>query len=367
MAKDIHKEPFDDGTLLKLAIFKDYLDEWLPVFVVKRTWTEVNIFDFFAGPGKDSKDRFGSPLLIAEQVANGAYNGKQVLSHLKENGIQLGLYFNEYDKLKFDQLQENLLSYGRVKDFFRKVTNLDFTEAFKDTKNIVASKNSANLLFLDQNGIKQIDESVFRFIIEQSATDFIFYISSSYLNRFNEHESFKKYLNISKVDFEGRSYHHCHKVVLDYYRSLIPNGTNYYLAPFSIKKGTNIYGLIFGSKHSLGMEKFLNVCWKHDKLTGEANYDIDDDKIDLSAPSLFAEYNKPKKMATFEIELTTKIKSGEISTNKDAYLLGLSSGFLPKHVNVIFRNLMEQKVVSKDLRTISSNIHRLLPELIKLI
>jgi hypothetical protein len=31
--RNIHKEPFDDGTLLKLDIFHKYLKEWLPVFL----------------------------------------------------------------------------------------------------------------------------------------------------------------------------------------------------------------------------------------------------------------------------------------------------------------------------------------------
>jgi len=50
MAKDIHKEPFQESTIAKLAIFRDYLKEWLPVFLAPNTvyWNKINIFDFFA-------------------------------------------------------------------------------------------------------------------------------------------------------------------------------------------------------------------------------------------------------------------------------------------------------------------------------
>jgi hypothetical protein len=30
---DHHKKPFDEGTIEKLSLYKDYLREWLPVFL----------------------------------------------------------------------------------------------------------------------------------------------------------------------------------------------------------------------------------------------------------------------------------------------------------------------------------------------
>lgn len=55
-SKNLFEKPFDDGTLDKLEIFKDYFKEWLPVFISKKDpfWKEIQIFDFFAGQGKDS-------------------------------------------------------------------------------------------------------------------------------------------------------------------------------------------------------------------------------------------------------------------------------------------------------------------------
>jgi hypothetical protein len=56
MAKDLHETKFDEATNVKLAIYRDYLKEWLPVFLAKEEpiWTTINIFDFFAGPGTDA-------------------------------------------------------------------------------------------------------------------------------------------------------------------------------------------------------------------------------------------------------------------------------------------------------------------------
>ena len=70
----------------------------------------------------------------------------------------------------------------------------------------------------------------------------------------------------------------CHRLLAEYYRSLIPENIEYYLYSFTIKKGSNYYGLIFGSSHSLGMEKFLRVCWKYDIYSGDSNCNLDDDE-----------------------------------------------------------------------------------------
>jgi hypothetical protein len=88
--------------------------------------------------------------------------------------------------------------------------------------------------------------------------DFLFFLSSSTLHRFHDHPAIKQ--KIARPD----DYYQVHRVVLDYYRGLLPDPAALYLAPFSIKKGANIYSVIFGSAHPLGMDKFLQVAWKKD-------------------------------------------------------------------------------------------------------
>jgi hypothetical protein len=46
-----------------------------------------------------------------------------------------------------------------------------------------------------------------------------------------------------------------------------------------------VNGLIFGSSHPLGMDKFLQVAWNKDVINGEADFDINRDNV---APSLIA-------------------------------------------------------------------------------
>ena len=76
---------------------------------------------------------------------------------------------------------------------------------------------------------------------------------------------------------ERKGFNDTHRAVVEHYRHLA--GGRIFFGSFSIKKGANIYGLIFGSAHPLGIEKFLRVCWKVDPVRGEANFDIDDEHM----------------------------------------------------------------------------------------
>ncbi|RXK60350.1 three-Cys-motif partner protein TcmP [Lacibacter luteus] len=359
--KNIFDKPFDEGTLDKLTIFEDYFKEWLPVFLAKPDpiWKEIQIFDLFAGEGKDVNGVLGSPMRIISVL-----NANRDL--ILKSGVKIKVVVNEYEKQKFDLLVSNLKSIADTSLYELELYNDDFYKIFESYYE--SMKKTANFLFLDQNGIKQITESVFNKLIQLKQTDFLFFISSSFIKRFNELDEFRKYLKITKQDLEGKSYYHIHKVVLEYYRSMIPKGKDYFLAPFSIKKPAGIYGLIFGTNHTLGIEKFLHVCWKHDRLTGEANFDIDNEGIDLTRPSLFEEFNKPTKRHLFEQKLKSKILEGDLKTGKEVYLWVLNEGFLLKDANPIFRELIQLRKIEIGFKLISAKIHKLLePSLIKLL
>ncbi|MBC7798113.1 MAG: hypothetical protein H7Z37_14675, partial [Pyrinomonadaceae bacterium] len=65
--KDLHEKPFDDSTIVKLEMFEDYAQEWIPTFVMQNTST-ICIFDFFAGTGYDKNGIAGSAIRILEKI-----------------------------------------------------------------------------------------------------------------------------------------------------------------------------------------------------------------------------------------------------------------------------------------------------------
>lgn len=340
MARDLHKNPFDESTKVKLSLFEGYLREWLPVFLAAKDpkFKTINVFDFFAGPGKSDAGDEGTPMLIFREL-------RPYVDGVAPKGITLNVYLNEYDDSKFASLKQHVPTDSRYKTHFE---NLEFGEAFK--KYLPEMKGAANLLLLDQSGIKQITESVLKSIIELPGTDFIFFISSSTIQRFNDHPSIAKYVSIPKSSLTAGSFDEVHRKLTDYYRSLIPSGRSYYLVPFSLKKGVNVYGLIFGSGHPLGREKFLRRCWKEDPERGEANFDIDDDRLNPRQPALFADMNKPKKRVAFEKRLEEAITKGLLKDEPSIREFTLDNGFLPSHSKEIVRKMKKAGILAKRKR-----------------
>jgi hypothetical protein len=125
---------------------------------------------------------------------------------------------------------------------------------------------------------------------------------------------------------------------VDYYRGLLPDSARYFLAPFSIKKDTNIYGIVFGSSHPRGIDKFLQVAWKQDQFNGEANFDIDRNNVQAS---LF----DPTKVLAFEQELDAGLTSGEIKDEQDLLMLVFRHGVKPQHAEAVLKRLKAARVI----------------------
>jgi three-Cys-motif partner protein len=346
--RNIHKEPFDEGTLLKLEIFHKYLKEWLPVFLNQKQ-TRINIIDFFAGQGKDVNGVSGSPLIIIETL-------QQHKQEIIDKNLDITVILNELDIEKFKILDSHIQKFSN-EPLKVVLENKSFIASFNDNFNKLAA--AANYIFLDQNGIKEITDGIFAKLINLPRTDILFFISSSYLYRFKALSEFTRYLNTERISFDENNYHSCHRAVANFYRNQIASGKEYYIGPFSLKKGSNIYGLVFGSNHTYGIEKFLKICWSLDPQRGEANYDIDADKINPVAPSLFDQYNTPKKVQVFELEMEKLILLKQEHSLYDIYCIVLAKGFQPKHVNKVLKELKTKKTIAFDYKLPSDKIHKI--------
>lgn len=337
-AEDFHDKPFDEGTLTKLQIFELYAREWFPVFLSLRNPRRqaIHVFDFFAGPGTDSGNVLGSPLRLLRQLQ--AYQGSEGWGK-----VRIHVHFYDEDPEKIAQLKENIVAHGLyLPNVSFDIQPLRFDDAFRESTQILADPQAAKLVFIDQTGVAQVTPEVFCTLVSSPTCDFLFFLSSSTLYRFRDHPAVKQ--KIVRPD----DYYHVHRAALEYYRDLLPADQEYYLAPFSIKKGANIYGLIFGSAHPLGIDKFLEVAWRKDEFSGEADFPINRENIRPEQLLLPGNEFRPSKIAAFESELEGLLRSGHLSNEVDVMRVCFENGMKRPHAKPVLAKLKREGVIDLD-------------------
>lgn len=339
--KDLHEKPFDEATLTKLDIFERYLEAWLPTFLYGPFQGEIQIWDFFAGQGYDVVGQKGSAIRIMDVL-------KTFETDILKARKNVKVILNEFEKDKYLLLKESVETiYGsmiNIKHLIKiEFHNADFVQLYNEK--FQELKKGNNLIFLDQNGVKQITEKVFLELFSFPQTDFLFFISSSYFIRFaKDFKSIHPKLDVEEI--RSSEYKKLHLAVLNLYKSYLAdsNQSNAFLYPFSLMKNTvsgyNIYGLIFCAKHILAADKFLRIAWDKNRLNGQANYDIENDistqQLDMFQGKLL---NKVEK---FQKDFEAVVLSGEIKTNKDAFVYALGNGHLPQHAEDVLRALKDK-------------------------
>jgi three-Cys-motif partner protein len=337
--KDLHEKPFDEGTITKLEIFENYAREWLPTFIMsgqKDLW----IFDFFAGTGYDKEGIAGSPIRILQQIKNQTGN-------IFQKKTKIHICFNEYDKQKYESLQQSCNQYVNSDSELSRLNidlqfrNSDFAELFPKT--LTTIRKYPSLVYLDQNGMKFLADKYIDDLEKTTTTDFLYFLSSSYFFRFGNTKGFQSNMQIDIERAKQNPYKYIHKSILEQLREKLPQNTKLSLYPFTIKKNTNVYGIIFGASHPRAVDKFLKTAWEKNNMNGEANFDIDDD-INKKQLDLF-EGKKSTKIECFKQNIRKEILGGNIKTNKDAYDYTLKQGHIPSHTTEEISLMKKDKLI----------------------
>ncbi len=341
--KDLHDEPFDEGTITKLEIFQDYAQAWIPTFVMSGFPT-ICIFDFFAGTGYDKNGIEGSPIRILQKI-------KDQIGHIYQKKVKIKVYFNEFqpnnkEQTKFETLQQACEDFLNENKSVRTAIeiyyyNEDFKTLFQKLSEQI--RKHPSLVYLDQNGVQFISDRYFLELEKTKQTDFLYFISSSYLWRFGGREEFQAHLPINMSEAKKNPYKYIHKFILDYLRTKIPSNSNLKLYPFTIKKGANIYGIIFGASHPRAVDKFLGIAWKKNETNGAANFDIDDDlqknQIDLFSGRILT------KVEQFKQLIRDKILKSELKNNRDTFNFTLEQGHIGSHSAECLKELKNKQLL----------------------
>lgn len=337
--KNLHEDPFDESTIAKLEMFEDYAQEWIPTFVMQGVAT-ICIFDFFAGTGYDKNGIAGSPIRILQKI-------KEQVIPIFQKKVKVVVYLNELNRKKFESLKKACADYLDENDHVGRAVeiqyfNEDFEILFPKLLSII--NQFPSLVYLDQNGIKFLSEKYFLELERTTQTDFLYFVSASYIWRFGESEEFKVHLDIDMTEAKKNPYKFIHRSIIEQLRKKLPANTKLRLHPFSLKKGANIYGIIFGASHPRAVQKFLDVAWKRNAVNGEANFDIDDDEL-KGQGSLF-DAPQLTKIQTFKADVREKILAKEIVNNFQLYDYALQEGHLGSHAADELREMKKKGEIS---------------------
>jgi hypothetical protein len=335
-AQDLHNKPFDEGTKTKLEIYRGYVRAWLQVFLHAEAFRgkPLQFFDFFCGPGEDSRGEPGSPLILINELLSEQ-------ATITQRGHTIRIFFNDQDAAKIENLKR--LCSIKSLPWQPRFESLDFADAFNKVKGEIGVGPS--LVFIDQSGVKHITRNVFNILTQAGTTDFIFFTASSFKWRFGD-------LLAPEIEFpDNVSYTDVHRILAAKYREWAPAGM--FIGHFSIKKKSNIYGLVFGSHHWRGMQKFLEIAWKLDPACGEADYEMEADTVQ---GQLYFEHGKPgfkkRKIEVCREKLAELIKSRALKTDKDVFLHCLTNGFLPRIAKDVYMRLREDGVLKNAKATL---------------
>ena len=257
------------------------------------------------------------------------------------------MYVHFFDKspAKTRELKKQIVSRGLALSGVNfDIRPLAFERAFREAEEILSDQQEAKLVFIDQCGVDHVTPAVFQTLVSSPTCDFLFFLSSSTLHRFHEHPAIKQRI------VRPNDYFHVHRAALDYYRSLIVPARRYFLAPFSIKKNSNIYGLIFGSAHPLGIDKFLQVAWDTDEISGEANFDIDRENIRQGEILLPLAEMRPNKIAAFESELEHLLRNGRLVDELQVMEVCFEHGVKRQQATPVLMKLKQEGVLNLDFR-----------------
>ncbi|WP_243546181.1 three-Cys-motif partner protein TcmP [Pseudodesulfovibrio tunisiensis] len=228
------QDSFDEGTHTKLTLLEKYVRAWIPTFIHTNRIKEIQMFDPFCGPGTTEKGDKGSPLIVLREAV------RYARKYSSSARPPIRLFFSDSKLKELEQLQTNPEIENAKKYIDVRITHMNFRDLFEKSRHSRKDPSIAAFFFIDQFGVKELSCDIFFDLVNSPRTDWLAFMSSSTARRFLKEECFK---SIPQANFGALK--DCHRELTEAYRQLA-NNPEYFILPFSIKKGTNIYGLIFG-------------------------------------------------------------------------------------------------------------------------
>jgi three-Cys-motif partner protein len=293
----------------KLAIFKNYLTNYLSVMSNVKYYKNIYIWDIFAGSGTDKHGNDGSSIIAAK-----------IINDFRKNyNKNIFLIANELNKDSYKKLEKNFESYKN----YIQCRNYSASKLIQSIiQNTDERSKAHHMFFIDPHGYTQCSVQELKNLFNMKHSDYLIFMPISHVYRFvkienNAANNFVKDLgvNIKKTD---TPYNLIKKITV----SLKNNADTNYVYSYTItnrEKKSNKYVLFFISKHQLGAEKFLEAKRKIKDSLQKQNLIFDFYEIELK--ELLSDFLKQEK------------------TNHEIFDFGIQNGFLSKDINKSLKKL----------------------------
>ena len=332
----------------KVDFYKTYLERYVAILCQSKFIKHIRIYDVFCGMGIYEDGGKGSPV-VAYDTIKGIYD-----AHKISNETDILLTINDISENRIarviDYFEANKHPYCAVRPY-----NLDIERLFeKVVPEISATPNDTrNLVFIDPYGYKNIRKELLLSLMANGHTEVILFLPISHMQRFTnvaiqDDDSITQYdpLRNFVYSFFPDENHPIRqntvkaKEYIQYVANALKFNDRYYATSYYIERDkANIFALFFMSSSIFGFEKILETKWILDEEHGGGfRLPEKDQTIDMFAEE-FALETKNENACKLKRILVNALKTPK--TNKEIYEFVLRNEFLPKHANVVLKELQD--------------------------
>lgn len=324
---------FKEHTLVKLELYKKYLEAYLPILSNTRSVDKIEIYDLFCGKGHTDAGQLGSALIGLEQIINTA----SVFNSSK----QFVIHYHDLDTDCCEELEIYVKKIKRPDNVTYKINCNDFS---KEIESIIQLQNnkSANqrvksLFFIDPYGYRLISPEIVLQIKKNVNAEVMMFLPITEMYRFRTMNKPNTSLKVW-TDFIYRREGTCDNVtkfahdISDAFKS-----KSYYSGYFILhnQEFNNTYAIFFLSSHIYGLDRFNEAKWKIDKQGG-IKMDVDQMTMSISIVSDGVYQTNLIELKQIIINAIKDSGKGKFN-NKEMYEFLINTGYLPQHFNELMK------------------------------
>lgn len=328
----------------KVELYTEYLSTYLMILSRVPFIKKIHLYDLMCGEGVYLDNSKGSPIVAMQKVKDHYFKNNKTCPNMR-------VWFNDKDK---SEIELDKYKIERVKNQILKMfvpTNVDIEYTKEDFQNLLPKikqrlKNLINekaLLFIDPYGYKEVNPVNLKDLLSFRNTEIILFLPISFMYRFVNKtlldidfqggEALRNFLepllkNNNNLKIPSSVYDFINQLKISFRDYLKQN--KILVDTFTLQRDVqNVYCLFFFTPNELGFEKMLETKWKLDEQHGKGF------KISSSQQSLFSEV----EVFDYLNEVKSFISTVKFRTNSELYHFGLVNGFLPKHTNLVLREI----------------------------